>query len=200
MERVWRSRLRWRIRGAWMWPTFVVLTVADGVLLHELPVSGDGVGVLPGVLVAGFSNLFAVAVLAPLIGRLLRRRRPDLPRLIATDYAGTVLLLAVTGALVAAGLIHRPAVIDRERGLAAGVAQLRDYVLANGSAVHRRNAARIDVLKVNPDFYRACVPAADPTRAICFFIDLTRHPVRARHDPNPVANSAWLNRAGATGR
>jgi hypothetical protein len=200
MERVWRSRLRWRMRGAWMWPTFVVLTMADGLLLHELPVSGDGVGILPGVLIAGFSNLFAVAVLAPLLGRLLRRRRTDLPRLIAIDYAGTGLLLAVTAGLVLAGLIHRPAVLDRERDLAAGIAQVRRYALENGSAANRRHAARIDVLKVNPDFYRACVPGADPKRGICFFIDLTQREVRARHDPNPAVNSEWVNRAGATGR
>src|SRR3982074_3479070 len=105
MERVWRSRLRWRIRGAWMWPTFVVPPVPAGGRVHEPPVRGGGMGLLPGVLVAGFSNLFTVAVLAPLIGRLLRRRRTDLPRLIATDYAGTVLLLAVPGALGTAGLL-----------------------------------------------------------------------------------------------
>jgi hypothetical protein len=199
MERVWRSRLRWRMRGAWMWPTFVVLTVADGVLLHELPISADGMGLVPALLVAGFSNLFAVAVLAPLCGRLLRRRRPDLPRLIATDYAGTGLLLAVTGSLLLAGLIHRPVVLDRERDLARGVAEVRRYVLENGARAPRRRAVSIDVLKINPDFYRACVPAA-PKRATCFFIDLTRRPVRARRDPNPAVNSDWLNRAGATGR
>jgi hypothetical protein len=199
MERVWRSRLRWRMRGAWMWPTFVVLTVADGVLLHELPVSGDGTGVLPGILVAGFVNLFAVAVLAPLVGRLLRRRRTDLPRLIAIDYAGTALLLAVTGGLVVAGLVHRPAVLARERGLDSGISQVRRQVLEKRGTAHG-TAASIDLLKVNPDFYRACVPIVEPRRATCFFIDLTRRPVRARHDPNPAVNSDWLNRAGATGR
>ena len=49
-------------------------------------------GVLPGVLIAGFANLAVVALLAPAAGRLLRRRRADLPRAIAADYAGTALL------------------------------------------------------------------------------------------------------------
>lgn len=200
MERVWRSRLRWRMRGAWMWPTFVVLTISDGLLLHELPVSGDGTGVLPGSLICGFANLFAVAVLAPLLGRLLRRRRPDLPRLVATDYAGTALLLALTAGLVTAGLIHRPAVLHRERALAAGLAEVRRYVLVNAGAEYRRNLASVDLLEINPDFYRACVAGDDPKRSLCFFIDRTRDPVRARRDPNPVPNSGWLGHPGAAGR
>ena len=188
------------MRGAWMWPTFVVLTVGDGVLLHELPVSGDGTGVLPGILICGFANLFAVAVLAQLVGRLLRRRRPDLPRMIAGDYAGTALLLALCGGLVTAGLIHRPAVLHRERALADGLNQVRRDVLATAGADYRRNAASVDLLEINPDFYRACVAGDDPKRALCFFIDLTRDPVRPRRDPNPVPNAGWLGHAGAAGR
>src|SRR5213076_1553554 len=80
MERASLTRLRWRLRGAWMWPAFVALTVADALLLHQLPIATDGVDVVPALLLAGFLNLVVVAVAAPLAGRLLRRRRPDLPR------------------------------------------------------------------------------------------------------------------------
>ena len=48
-QSVWLTRMRWRMRGAWLWPAFVVLTLAEGVLLEVLPISGDGPGgVLPG--------------------------------------------------------------------------------------------------------------------------------------------------------
>ena len=105
VERVWHRRLRWRMRGAWMWPAFLVLTLADGILLSELPpYEGAPPAVFPGVLLALFANLLAVAVLAPFAGRALRRRRPDLPRMIAADYAGAGLL-----ALIAAGLFDRRA-------------------------------------------------------------------------------------------
>ena len=48
-ESVWVTRMRWRMRGAWLWPTFVVLTVAEGIALELLPIAGDGPGgVRPG--------------------------------------------------------------------------------------------------------------------------------------------------------
>jgi hypothetical protein len=85
VQRVWHRRLRWRLRGAWMWPAFLVLTVADGVLLVALPpYEGGPPHVFPGVLLALFLNLLTVAVVAPLAGLALRRRRPDLPRLISS--------------------------------------------------------------------------------------------------------------------
>ena len=48
VERLWLPRLKWRIRGAWQWPAFALLTVLDAVLLTQLPFYGDG----PGTLVA----------------------------------------------------------------------------------------------------------------------------------------------------
>src|SRR3954447_18223154 len=90
VDSVWWSRLRWRLRGAWMWPAFVGLTVFDGLLLHARPIAGDSMSVVEGLLLGCFFTLVAVAVVAPLIGALLRRRRrPDLPRIVAHDYAGT---------------------------------------------------------------------------------------------------------------
>src|SRR5213592_3320284 len=94
MERVWASRLRWRTTGATQWPAFVLFTVIDGVLLQERPIAGDAPGLFPALLFAGFFNLLLVAVGAPLAGRLLRRRRPDMPAVVASDVAGTGLLVA----------------------------------------------------------------------------------------------------------
>jgi len=126
-ERLFWRRARWRLRGAWQWPAYVVLTIADGVMLARLPFSGDGTaGVVPGVLVAGFANLLAVALLAPPLGRRLRRRRPDLPRIVATDYAGTGLLVAIAAALLAGGLVHRPAVASEARDARAAAAAAHD--------------------------------------------------------------------------
>src|SRR3954449_1600250 len=101
MENVRLTRLRWRLRGAWMWPTFVALTVFDALLLGALPIAGEsGPDFVPGLLLAGFINLVAVAMIAPLIGLVLRRRRTGLPRVVANDYAGTALVLTVTVALL----------------------------------------------------------------------------------------------------
>src|SRR4051812_50013108 len=75
-ERVWLTRLRWRLRAATMWPAFLVAVVADTVLLRLLPIAGDRApDVFAAALLAFFFNLMAVAVGAPLAGRLPRRRR-----------------------------------------------------------------------------------------------------------------------------
>jgi len=70
----WR-RLRWRLRGAWQWPVFVLLTAIDTILIALLPFPGEGTDPLGALLLATFFNLLAVAVVAPLAGLLLRRRR-----------------------------------------------------------------------------------------------------------------------------
>src|SRR3712207_6047721 len=40
--RGWVRRMRWRRRGAWLWPVFALATIADTVLLHVLPIAGNG--------------------------------------------------------------------------------------------------------------------------------------------------------------
>ena len=110
VESVWRQRLRWRLRGAWQWPVFAVLTVVDAALAAWLPWTGEGADAIGAFLFAGFLNLLAVAVLAPFLGMALRRRRRDLPFMIARDYAGTGLLvfLAVVLLVGRACRIARP--------------------------------------------------------------------------------------------
>ena len=50
---LWRARLRWRMRGAWLWPSFAIAVFGDAVLMHELPLSGDSTGLFPALLEAG---------------------------------------------------------------------------------------------------------------------------------------------------
>jgi len=130
VERVWARRLRWRMRGAWQWPAFAALTLLDAVLLTRLPFYDEGPGTfVAGVLVAMFFNLLAVAVVGPLLGLRLRRMRPDLPRVIASDYASTAVLGAITTLMLAGGLLHRPAVAAEHADVAAVAASTHDYVV-----------------------------------------------------------------------
>ena len=188
MERVWHRRLRWRLRGAWQWPAFVVLTAVDGVLLAVLPFTGDGSTLVAGILIAGFMNLFAVAVLAPVGGRALRRRRPDLPRLIARDYAGTAALIAVAALLFAGGLAHRPAVAGERDDERAAVAGVREYVLGHAPA-YRGGLAAIDARLLEPDLYRACVPGRGDW--LCLFVSTGQTPAGVTVDPDRVPNTDY---------
>jgi hypothetical protein len=196
MERVWHRRLRWRLRGAWLWPTFVALTLLDGIVLARLPFYGDGPGgVFPGVLLAGFLNLFAVAVVAPLAGSVVRRARPDLPRLVARDYAGTAVLAAIAALLVAGGLLHRPAVADEEDDERAVVASVHDYVLAEAPE-YRDGLGAIDALRIVPDQYRACVPGDDPSRWLCLIVSTDQHPPGITVDHDQAPNSIYRRHGG----
>jgi hypothetical protein len=196
MERVWHRRLRWRLRGAWLWPAFVALTLLNGIVLARLPFYDDGPGgVVPGVLLAGFLNLFAVAVVAPLVGSAVRRARPDLPRFVARDYAGTAVLAAIAALLVAGGLLHRPAVADEEDDERAVVATVHDYVLTEAPE-YRDGLGAIDALRIVPDQYRACVPGDDPSRWLCLIVSTDQHPPGITVDHDQAPNSTYRRHGG----
>jgi hypothetical protein len=196
VERVWVRRLRWRMRGAWQWPTFAVLTVVDALLLTQLPFYDEGPGSLvAGLLVATFFNLLAVAVVGPLLGVRLRRRRPDLPRLIAADYASTAVLLVITVALLAGGLAHRPAVAAERADVAAVVSSTHDYV-ERREPEYREGLTRMDAMRVEEDLYRSCVPGADPRRWLCLFVSTDQHPPGVAADPDQAPNAAYRMHGG----
>jgi hypothetical protein len=187
-ERVWHRRLRWRLRGAWQWPVFVSLTLVDGILLVVLPpYHGAPENVFPGVLLAGFVNLLAVAVVAPAVGVLVRRRRPDLPRLIASNYAGSWLMVTITALLVVAGLFHRGAV-DAEQAREQAVATaMHDFVLREEPGL-RGSLGTVDLIRIDRDYYRACIPGDDPGRYLCLFVSTDQEPPGVTRDTEEVPN------------
>ena len=197
IERLWWPRLRWRMRGAWQWPAFALLTPLDAVLLAELPFYARGPGsVVGGLLLATFANLLAVGVVGPLAGRRLRRARPDLPRLVASDYAGTAALVAITAGLLTGGLLHRPAVADEEADVAAAVAAGHEYAATHGGAEYRARLAGIDAMRIEDDLYRACASSSDPDRALCVFVATDRRPARVTPDADRAPNGVYRMHGG----
>lgn len=191
MERVWLSRLRWRLRGAWQGPAFAALTVGDAILLHELPIAGDGPDWYLAVLGAVFFNLLAVAVAGPLLGLLVRRRRADLPPVVARDRGGTVALLGVAVLLAGLGVAHRPALRAEHDALAEQAAAVRRYVARHGQPQYRRHLARADAIRFGDDLYRTCVPGDDPDHALCLFVRTDESPPGIEVDPNPAPNATY---------
>jgi hypothetical protein len=189
VESVFWPRLRWRMRGAWQWPAFAALTVADAVLLARLPFRGNGADALGALLLAGFFNLLVVGVAAPLCGLLVRRRRRDLPAVVARDYAGTVLLALVTGGLVAGGLAHRSGVEEERADRAALLVGLHDYVVSQAPAFEA-GLRSPDIIRLEPDHYRACVygSAALP---LCVFVNTDQRPAGIRRDPSREPNTPY---------
>jgi 4-amino-4-deoxy-L-arabinose transferase-like glycosyltransferase len=195
-ERVWPRRLRWRLRGAWQWPAFIVLTLVDGVLLVVLPpYEGGPPGVFPGVLLAAFGNLLAVAVVAPLLGLALRRVRPDLPRFVAADYAGAWLLAAIFLAFLAGGIAHHSAAAaetEREHAVARA---MHDYVVSSAPEF-AGGLDHIDAIRLEPGRYRTCVPGRDERHALCLFVTTDQQPPGITRDPSAEPNSVFRRPPG----
>lgn len=194
-QRARLTRLRWRLRGAWQWPTFLALIVVDAVLLHELPIAGDGPDWFAAVVLALFFNIVAVAAGGTLLGLLVRRRRPDLPRLVAADRGGTIALVATTAILVAIGIAHRSQLADEREELAEQASAVRRYVGHQTDPAYRqyrRHLDRLDTLPFGDDLYRTCVPGDDPERSLCLFVDTSTSPPGLREDSNPAPNATFV--------
>lgn len=189
-ESFWRSRLVWRFRGALLWPLFVVLTVAEGVLLTQLPIAGDGGTPFPaGALLAAALNLIAVAALGPIAATLLRRRRTDLPKVVAQDYTGTAMLLAMLAFFVVAGLVHAPQRADAERDYEAQARAAIQYIRHQAPAEYRAGIDRATTIKLEDERYRTCAPGSDPDRWFCIFVSTDTSPPGITRDRSGESNS-----------
>jgi hypothetical protein len=123
---------------------------------------------------------------------VLRRRRPDLPALVANDRAATVALLLTAAILVAVGLAHRPEREASREAFAAQAQAVRRYVAARAAPQYRRHIDDADSLQLG-DVYRTCVPGDDPARALCLFVDMSQSPPGVRVDSNPAPNDTFVH-------
>jgi hypothetical protein len=187
-------RLRWRLRGAWLWPSFVVVTLLETALLHWLPVQGDSARWVGALLAAGCLNLIAVVVVGGAGGILLRRRRRDLPKVVADDYAGTAALALVAIGLVVAGLAHRPAIVDRREAFDEQLLAVHRWVAQHGDAFASAHVGRADTVLIDEQLYRTCVPSRDPKRWLCLIVDTKRSPPRVKRDTDREPNASFRPR------
>lgn len=187
-------RLRWRLRGAQLWPAFALVTVLEMLLLHWLPLAGESTGLLAALLLAGCLNIIAVALVGGVGGVLLRRRRPDLPKVVADNYAGTAALVALATAFVAIGLAHRPEIADERARFAEQSSAVRDWVAVNGDSVTRAHVSAATTIRIDTGLYRTCVPGEDPRRWLCLIVETSASPPHVTRDPNHESNASWSPR------
>jgi hypothetical protein len=188
----WLTRMRWRLRGALVWPLFAVLTLGEALVLGQLPISGDeGTDFVPGLLLAGVTNLVVVAVAAPLAGLVLRRRRPDLPQVVAADHAGAVLLALVFAGFVALGVAHRSDLREAQHDMVVQQATARDFVARNAPPEFARRAGTSDTLKLEDDYFRTCVPGDDPRRWYCVYVSTNTSPPGVQVDRSRESNASF---------
>ena len=177
MDAAWLVRMRWRRRGAWLWPTFIAATVVDGLIGHAFPPAGESQKFMSALLLGCFLNLLVAAVLAGALGSLLRRARPDLPAVVARDYAGTLAIGVITLAMLGAGLLHRSTLLEHNRAMREAVARAQAWIGDRAPAEFRRDVGRVDVFALEPgSIYRACVPGDTTPRTYCVIVKV-RQPI-----------------------
>lgn len=191
MEAGWFARLRWRRRGAWLWPAFSATAVVDAVVGHLLPPAGDTQSLAGAALAGLIANLLAVLLLSRPLGALVRRVRRDLPSVVARNQAGTSVVVAVTVALLAAGIAHRQTVIGDQRAMQDAIARAQAWIGARAPDAFRRNLRLVDTLVIQPgSIYRTCVPSADRARNYCVVVNtqlpFSRSVRFAGSEPNSV--------------
>jgi hypothetical protein len=199
-ERFWPARLRWRLRGAWMWPTFVLVTLIDGVVLHQLPpvrlgLTREGMTLPFGIIVATFGNLVLIGAAAPWLARRLAAREPGPPgvpahirREVVQDRVGTTLLVLGLVGVIAAGLGSREVVISETKATEANANVVKRYVERSGNPELIRNLETANTMKLGEGYFRTCIARDDRRSAFCLLVDTKRHPASVRVDPSREPN------------
>lgn len=165
-------RMRWRRTGAWLWPSFVALIVVDGVVGHLLPPAGTTQTLYAAALLGLVVNVIAVILLSRPLGMLLRRVRPEVPTVVARDYAGTCVVFVVAASLLIVGLAHRPQIEARQRETADAIARAQAWIGDRAPDTFRRNLQFVSLLAIVPGtIYRACVPSLDGKRSYCVIVN-----------------------------
>jgi LPXTG-motif cell wall-anchored protein len=180
-----------------MWPSFVVLSVLDGLIVHWLPLTGDRQSAASGWVGGLFLGLVGIAAGAPILGFGLRRLRQDMPKVVARDYAGTILVAAVTLMFLVVGLAHHAQVSSDGRALEDAVARAEAYIGDRAPAEFRTNLVSAHTYEIEPgSLYRTCVRNRSGARAFCVVVN-RRRPFAtsvtfAGSEPNSVlSRGAW---------
>lgn len=174
-----------------MWPAFVAMTLLDGVVGHLLPPEGQSQHFLGAAILGCFLNLFAIVVLAWPVSLLLRRRRPDLPKIIARDYGGAMAICAISVGILTVGLIHRPVMLAHRQAAADAEALAEAWIGDRAPATFRRNARYMDSYVIEAgSVYRECVHSSDGRRNFCVIVNtklpLSRSVSFAGYESNEV--------------
>jgi hypothetical protein len=206
-ERFWTSRLRWRLRGSMQWPAFVVLTLADGLVLDLLPpLSTTGLNLIEGVLIATFANLFLVGAVAPWLARRLGDRRAaalatagappptQAERDVIQDRTATALLVAGLAAVLVSGLANRPVIVSETEATEENAEALSRYVARSGNEELVRNRDTANTIRLGEGYFRNCIARDDRERYFCVFVDTREDPAEVVVDDSAEPNTVYRGR------
>jgi hypothetical protein len=186
------------------WPAFVVLTLADGLVLDALPPIGTvGLNLIEGVLIATFANLFLVGAAAPFLTRMFLERRAaalasagatgqaEIERDVLRDRMATGLLVAGLLAVIAAGLGNRPVIVSETEATEANARLVRDYVEDSRSDELIRNLETANTVRLGEGYFRTCIARDDRERFFCLLVDTKKEPAEVVRDPSAEPNTVY---------
>jgi hypothetical protein len=192
-ERFWVARARWRLRGAMLWPAFVVLTLLDGFVLYRLsPVGFEFKDPIAPIILATFGNLFLIAVVSPLLTRRLVARRQGVTtveREVLQDRVGAALLAVGLVGAIAAGLGNRQVVVSETEDTERNAQALSQYIAHSGNQELIRNRETANTRRLSEGYFRTCVARDDRQRAFCFYVETKKRPAEVRPDRSQVPNN-----------
>ena len=136
-------------------------------------------------------NVLAVLLLSRPLGVLVRRARPDMPVVVARNYAGTFAVLSVSAVMLAIGVAHHSTVVAQRRALDDAVMRAEAYIGDRAPAQFRVNVNNSNTYTIQPGaVYRTCVPNRAGTRTYCVIVKtrlpLARSVVPAGYEPNSI--------------
>ncbi len=191
--------MRWRLRGAILWPVFVATTLLDGLILDLLPpVATTGLNYLEGVLIATFGNLFLVGALAPFLARRLAVRAHAEPATgpatgveleLLRERVGAALLVAGVAAALASGLANRPLIVSETEASERNAREVQAFVNHSGDEELRRNLETANTIRLGEGYFRTCIARDDRERFVCLLVDTRKDPASVRRDPSAVPNN-----------
>ena len=197
MEAAPITRMRWRLSGAWLWPTFVVLTVADAGVIHTLPLSGTTASWISGWLLGAVLSLIAIIVLAGPLGAAVRWLHPDMPRVVARNYAGALVTLAVTLALLAGGIVHQHVITSDNFAFQDATARAQAYIGDHAPQAFQTGLRRLDTVEVQaPDIYRTCASDVTQRYYYCVVVNRSQPYTRSVHYSGAESNELLAQATG----
>src|SRR5215218_5973579 len=156
-----------------MWPTFAVLTIAEGVLLHELPPTGFRIpDVVIGSIIALFANIFLVGAIAPWIARRLMARdraagRERFPPEVYLDRTATALLVLGLAGVVAAGLANIRVSTAETDALKEAGDRAEAYVNAHADSEVKQRLNGANSARLGEGFFRVWVARIEARGGEC---------------------------------
>jgi hypothetical protein len=191
MDGRWLARMRWRRRGAWLWPAFAAITVVDAAIGHAFPPTGETQTLVAAGLSALVLNLLGVVLLSRPVGAAVRAHRPDLPVIVARNYAGTMVIALIALTILVVGLLHRPTILAEKRDMHDAIVRAQAWIGDRAPAQFRRNVQFVDTFAIQPgSMYRSCVPSDYGRRSYCVIVKtklpFARSVSFAGYEPNSV--------------